>query len=229
MSHDDFDFEPIRGLPALLPPGEKLLWQGQPLWRTLAVRAYHVRKVAGYFLILVLWRISIGLGAHHAPAAIARSCVLLLVLGGVAIGILALLAYLNARSTVYSITSARVLLRHGIAVPLTLDVPLTLVDNVALKSSKDGRGDIALTLTRRQRVGYLINWPHVRPGRFANPEPCFRALADAASAARTLEHVLRVQVSMAAEVNAAPSPATAAVSASLSPPKVRPDYQTAAA
>jgi len=27
MSDHDFDFEPIRGLPALLPAGEKLLWQ----------------------------------------------------------------------------------------------------------------------------------------------------------------------------------------------------------
>ena len=32
MSHDDFAFEPRRGLPAVLPDGERLLWQGSPRW-----------------------------------------------------------------------------------------------------------------------------------------------------------------------------------------------------
>ena len=54
MRHDDFEFEPVRGLPAMLPPGERLLWQGNPAWRSLAIRAYHVRKVALYFAVLVL-------------------------------------------------------------------------------------------------------------------------------------------------------------------------------
>ena len=28
--HDDFDFEPVRGLPQVLPKGERMLWQGAP-------------------------------------------------------------------------------------------------------------------------------------------------------------------------------------------------------
>jgi hypothetical protein len=31
---DDFAGEPIPGLPADLPEGEKLLWQGSPGWRS---------------------------------------------------------------------------------------------------------------------------------------------------------------------------------------------------
>ena len=31
--HDDFAFEPVRGLPAVLPPGERMLWQGAPRWQ----------------------------------------------------------------------------------------------------------------------------------------------------------------------------------------------------
>ena len=31
--HDDFDFEPVRGLPQVLPEGERLLWQGAPRWQ----------------------------------------------------------------------------------------------------------------------------------------------------------------------------------------------------
>ena len=34
--HDDFDFEPVRGLPQLLPKGERMLWQGAPRWQDLA-------------------------------------------------------------------------------------------------------------------------------------------------------------------------------------------------
>jgi len=200
MSHDHFDFEPVRGLPALLPAGEQLLWQGSPEWRSLAIRAYHVRKIAIYFLLLVLWRIEVGISAGHTPSAIATSCLFLVGLGSIATGVLSLLAYCNARSTVYSITSQRVLLRHGIAVPLTMNVPYALIDKAALKSSPNGTGDIVLTLSRRERVGYLITWPHVRPGRFSRPEPSFRALADAAGVA----HILGA--ALAAQAGAAPDP-----------------------
>ena len=109
MSHDDFDFEPAPGLPAPLPAGENLLWQGSPEWRSLAVRAYHVRKVAIYFALLVLWRVAVGIGNGHTAWAIVASSAFLIALGGLAIGVLTLLAYLNARSTVYSITTRRVL------------------------------------------------------------------------------------------------------------------------
>ena len=30
MYHDDFDQEPIRGLPEMLPEGETILWHGAP-------------------------------------------------------------------------------------------------------------------------------------------------------------------------------------------------------
>jgi uncharacterized membrane protein len=193
MSHDDFEFEPIPGLPALLPAGEKLLWQGSPGWKSLAVRAYHVRKVAVYFMVLVIWRILVGLNEGHTAGAILLSCLFLLALGTVGSGVLALLAYLNARSTVYSITSRRVLLRHGIAVPLTMNVPLKLIDKAALKYFANGTGDISLTLTRRERLGYMISWPHVRPGKITRPEPSLRGLADARAAAEILGAALAAE------------------------------------
>ena len=46
VPHDDYAGEPIPGLPADLPEGERLLWQGSPAWMSLAVRAFHIRKVA---------------------------------------------------------------------------------------------------------------------------------------------------------------------------------------
>jgi hypothetical protein len=193
MSHDDFEFEPIRGLPALLPAGETLLWQGSPRWQSLVVRSYHVRKVAIYFCVLLLWRSVVGIENHHTLAAVAGSCMFLLALGGVAIGVLSLLGYLNARSTVYSITSHRLLLRHGVAVPLTMNVPFGLVESVDLRNFADGTGDISLQLAREQRIGYLITWPHLRAGQITRPAPSFRALSDAKQAASLLGAALAAE------------------------------------
>jgi hypothetical protein len=209
MSHDDFAFEPIPGLPAALPAGEELLWQGSPDWKVLAIRGYHVRKVAVYFLVLIAWRIGVGINNGHDVASIAESCALLVGLGAIAMGVLALLAYGTSRAAVYSITTRRVLLRHGIAVPLTLNVPFTAVESAALKTYPDGTGDIALSVARDQRVGYLITWPHLRPGNITRPCPSFRAVADAARAAEILSAALAAQagtdpVRIAAEQPAAP-------------------------
>ena len=190
MNHDDFAFEPVRGLPAVLPAGESLLWQGAPRFWSLAVRGYHVRKVALYFLALVLLRIAFGVANGHGASAILISCVFLGALGCIAIAVLALLAYWNAASTVYSITSRRVLLRHGIAVPLTMNIPFALIESAALKTYADATGDISLRLPREQRIGYLVTWPHLRPGHFTCPQPSFRALADAQRASEILGKAL---------------------------------------
>ncbi|MGA1462008.1 MAG: hypothetical protein ACO37Y_02315, partial [Steroidobacteraceae bacterium] len=55
--HDhDHEGEPVPGLPERLPEGEHILWQGAPRWTSLAVRAFHVRKLAIYFGLLMALR-----------------------------------------------------------------------------------------------------------------------------------------------------------------------------
>ncbi len=193
MSHDDFEFEPVRGVPAGLPEGERLLWQGSPEWMSLAIRAYHVRKVAVYFLLLVLGRIALGFQGAHSASSIVLSSLFLLALGVSAIGILCVLAYFTSRATVYSITSQRILLRHGVAVPMTLNVPFKSIEAAELASFADHTGDVAIRVVTGQRVGYLITWPHLRPGRLAHPQPAFRALADARRAAQILGSALNAE------------------------------------
>lgn len=212
MSHDDFEFEPVRGLPAMLPAGERLLWQGSPNWKSLAIRAYHVRKVALYFGVLVLWRTAVGITNAHSAAAIALSCAFLLALGGVAIGVLSLLAYLTGRATVYSVTSRRVLLRHGVAVPMTMNIPFNVIESAELRMFSDHTGEIALKVVPDQRVGYLITWPHLRPGFITRPQPSLRALGDAPRAAEILGSALAADagppaVSLPAAGLPAPKPA----------------------
>jgi hypothetical protein len=47
-----------------------------------------------------------------------------------------------------------------------------------------------MALARGQRAGYLITWPHLRPGHFTRPQPSFRAIADARKAADILAAAL---------------------------------------
>ena len=197
MSHDDFAFEPIRGLPALLPKGEDLLWQGAPDWKSLSIHAYHARKVALYFAALVLVRIAFGIHDGHATSAVVLSCLWLVTLGLVATGVLTLLAYLCSRMTVYSITTQRLVLRHGIAVPMTINIPFSLVESAGLKPLGNGTGDISINVSKEQRVGYLVTWPHVRPGYITNPQPSFRALRDAQQASDVLAGALAAQAGVA--------------------------------
>ena len=39
----EYEAEPIRGLPGLLPKGEHIVWQGAPQWQALSRRAFHTR------------------------------------------------------------------------------------------------------------------------------------------------------------------------------------------
>jgi len=184
--HDDFAFEKIPGLPADLPRGEQLLWQGSPDWKSQALNTYHVRAVMLYFAALLLWRVGAGLGAGHDPVTVAISCLWLLGLGAIATVLLGTLGYVSARTTIYSITSARVLLRHGIAVPLTVNIPFALIESADLRMRRDGTGDISLRLRADQRLGYLVTWPHLRPTRITRPQPSFRSLSDATVASQVL-------------------------------------------
>ncbi|MDE2304631.1 MAG: PH domain-containing protein [Gammaproteobacteria bacterium] len=186
MSHDDFAFEPVRGLPAALPAGERLLWQGQPDWRRLAIDAYHVRAVAGYFLLIAGWHLAGQLQADSSWFEGLRSLAPTFLIGAIACAILTTLAVLSARSTVFSITSGRIVLRQGIALPITMNVPFELIDAASVKRRKNGSGDLALRLRRDQRIGYLVNWPYVRPGHFNRPQACFRSLASVDAPATVL-------------------------------------------
>lgn len=190
MSHDDFAFEPVRGLPERLPSGERILWRGVPDWRSLARRAFHVRGLTLYFLLLLVWQAGTALGNG---AALAEVAVTTGWLGGVslaALGLLALLAWLYARTTVYTITQRRAVIRFGIAIPITVNVPFTMVEAAAVKLYRDGSGDLPLRLKLGERMSYLVMWPCVRPWHFGRPEPMLRGVANAQRVADILATAL---------------------------------------
>ena len=186
MHHDDFAFDPIRGLPEDLPEGERLLWQGSPRWQDLAWHAFHVRKVIVYFGLLTLLQGVMAIGSGETLAAAVRPAFWLLPMGGLASIILIALAYWSARTTIYSITSRRVVMRIGMALPLTLNLPFTQIDGAGLRVFASGAADIPLSLHGKDRLAYLVLWPHARPFRFKKPEPMLRAVPDSERIAKFL-------------------------------------------
>jgi hypothetical protein len=176
MSQSEFEDEPVRGLPKRLPEGETILWQGSPEAGLAMRRIFHLPWVAGYFAVLVAWKLQRALseGADLAHAALEAGT--LAVIGSVALGLLAAIGWGIARTTIYTLTSKRLIVRFGVALRMSVTVPYTKIDGAAIRRSKDGSGDLSLTLSRSVRVSYLILWPHVRPWRFLYPQPSLRAL-----------------------------------------------------
>ena len=125
----EHDTEPIRGLPAALPPGERCSGRARRTGARWRRRAFHVRKVAIYFgaarspgVVVVRARRTanrrrrVGVGAAVAAAA-----------GLAAVGHRWLfIAWLYARTTVYTITNRRVVMRFGVALPMTLNLPFRI-------------------------------------------------------------------------------------------------------
>lgn len=209
MDHDDFDQEPIRGLPETLPPGERILWQGAPSARALARDALRARWVAGYFAVLFAWR-AMANAAGMPPAQAAGEAAFLLVLGAGAVGLLCAVAWCQARATVYTITDRRVVMRIGAALTMTLQFPHRWIAAADLALARDGTGTIALRTAGATRFSYLVLWPHARPWR-ANPaQPALRAVPDAARVARLLAEAVAAHGPVRAAIPDAPArPATA--------------------
>jgi hypothetical protein len=200
--------EPIPGLPALLPPGERILWQGGPDWRSFAVHGFHVRKLALYFALLVAWQLVAPLSGTGSAATGAGNALSFAILALVAIGTLCLLAWLIARSTVYTITSRRLVMRFGVALPMTLNLPFAVVDSVALRTHRDGTADLPIATTSGARIGYIITWPHVRPWKLARAQACLRSIPDGQRVAGLLAAALVAAVGGA---QSAPAPAVSPV------------------
>src|ERR1700753_3000513 len=100
MSHDEFDFEPVPGLPAELPPGEKLLWQGSPTWSATASRVLHIRAVSVYFVVILLVRLVAGRFSDQDWHTIGVSMGWLAALGLATVAFLAWVARMIASGTV---------------------------------------------------------------------------------------------------------------------------------
>ena len=205
----EHELEPQYGLPERLPPGEHILWQGAPDFRALALRVFHVRKVAIYFAALLLLRAALAMndGGSWVDGLVSLAWPLPLAL--IALASLTALAWMTARTAVYTLTDKRVVMRIGIVLTLTFNIPLRSIQSAGLHSGDARHGDIALQLAGPDHIAFLHLWPHVRPWRVARPEPMLRAVADAPNVAAFLSQAWSAVTGVAAHPAGASSATTA--------------------
>ncbi len=181
---------PVASLPERLPDGERLLWQGKPEWRALARRAFHLRLLAAYFGAILAWVAATDLHGGMAPGDVALSTGRLAALAVVPLALIALYAWATGRATSYTVTSKRVVIRMGVALPMTINLPFARINGAGFRPARDGSGDIALQLAEGDKLAYLLLWPHARPWQLRQPEPMLRALPDAGKVAQVLSRAL---------------------------------------
>jgi hypothetical protein len=180
----------VAKLPEQLPQGETLLWQGHPSWRSLALQAFHIRKIGVYFALILVWRTASTPQERWSVPSLVEDSVGFLALAFCSLGLLALLAWIYSRTTTYTVTSRRVFINFGAALPIMLNIPFRIVTAAGMKVHRDGTADIPLQLSGASRMAYVHLWPHVRPWRLTNPEPMLRSVPDGAHVAAVLASAL---------------------------------------
>ena len=200
----------LRGLPERLPDGERLLWQGAPDWRVLARQAFHVRGLAIYFGVIVAYCFGSAVLGGKPLAGAALSTAELAGVALVPIAFLAAYAWAVGRATVYSVTDRRVVIQLGLALPMTINLPFGKIETAGLNLRENGFGDISLLLNSKDKLAYLVLWPHARPWRLARPEPMLRAVPDAGRVGQLLARALAASADMPVLVTPAAQPGHAA-------------------
>lgn len=190
MSVGEYEDEPVRGLPGYLPADETLIWQGEPDFKTMARRVFHVRNVALYFALLIVIHVGVQATGTAALTDIILGSTWMVGLGLLAIGILSLLALAYARTTVYTLTDKRLVLRFGVAMPMMVNIPLSIVTAADMRRFSDGSGDIVLSLEQKKRFSYMMLWPNVRTWRISPVQPAIRSIANIDELAACLASVV---------------------------------------
>jgi hypothetical protein len=130
-------------------------------------------------------------------------------LGLTALGLLAAVAWFSSKTTLYTITDKRVVMRIGIVLTLTFNLPFKRITGAALKPMGGHVGDIALSLTQADRIGWIHLWPHARAWHLEHPEPTLRCLPDAETVGQLLLSAWRVAHPAEQAMTSAPVPSAA--------------------
>ena len=167
----EYENEPIKGLPGFLPKDETILWQATPDWQSMARGVFHTRLVTGWFVIVAM-------GAFMAGGTGILGAAITLLVAALGLGMLAVLAYAQARSTVYTLTQKRLVMRFGVALPKCVNLPLAQIVSADVKPAGAGHCDVALRVAGRFPLGWLQMWPHVRAWKINDPQPMLRGIRE---------------------------------------------------
>jgi hypothetical protein len=182
----EYELEEQYGLPEKLPQGEKIVWQGSPnVWK-VAKNIFYIRPIVAYFVFLILYRIYDCITLDYTAKAVVASGLWMTALSIACIGMVYSLAYYSATTTVYTITNRRVVMRIGIALTKTFNLPFKTITSADVHQEKDGCGDIPLKIVMDTKIAYVHLWPHTRPGVYNHPQPMLRCLANVGEVSRIL-------------------------------------------
>ena len=172
----EYEFEPQFGLPERLPDDEFIVWQGSPDVGALATSAFHLKKLGFYFVALILACAWPALESGAGLMAVVSAVKWIVPLTVIAMASVWLLAWFTARTTVYTVTSKRVVMRLGIVLTVSFNLPFKQIASADVRVLKDGFGDITLALQGSDSIAWVHLWPSVRPWRISKPEPTLRAV-----------------------------------------------------
>lgn len=183
MAHEH-EFEAAPGLPEKLPAGERIVWQGAPDPWQLALHALHVRKLAVYFAAMIALQAAV---ADSGGQALSASLALSATLALVALGTLGAIAWMAARTSMYTLTDKRIVMRIGIVLTVSYNLPLTQIAGASFRPLSGGFGEIALALKGGDRIAWVHLWPHARAWHLRRPQPTLRCLPEAQAVATLIQ------------------------------------------
>ena len=164
MSHDDFTFEPVRGLPEALPEGEHILWQGSPSTMRLAREGLKMNWIIGYFAVLAVWRVGVSstmlplneAALHAVPFAVICALVCLMLMG---------IAWVQAKRDGLYADQQACCDAHWCGADHDAEPALSCRSAMrSLDLKPSGHGTIAFELLDDTRFSYLTLWPTCAPG-----------------------------------------------------------------
>ena len=173
-----------------LPDGEQLIWQGHPERRALATRAMYLKYIAFYLVVLIAARTGY-LIMDGEPVATWSGMLVWQVLASAFVTLLIVgLATVYSRTTRYSMTNERLIIKTGAAITIHINLPLQQITAADLREYSDGTGDITLQVSRAEKLYWLLLWPNVRSWWIRPLRPVLRGLQDA----QTVAHLLVKEV-----------------------------------
>ena len=182
----EHEFEAALGLPEPLPAGETILWQGAPSWTAMAKHVFRLPWLAVYFAVIVVLQVFSVAGSEGGLSEGWSSVALAVFLALIGLLLIGLLAYWSATTTMYTLTNRRIVMRVGIVLTVTFNLPYKTLRSADLKLYADGTGDIPMQIATEDKIAFFHLWPHVRPWRLAKPEPMMRCIPEAQQVAELL-------------------------------------------
>lgn len=178
------------GLTDPLPAGETILWQSAPAEKRMGASIFHYRWLMLYVAgAMVLAMFGARQSGYPFGQALAMAT-LAIPLAAIGFALLEAIGRLSARASTYTLTNRRLILKIGIALDMTVSIPLSAVTDAAIRHGRGRSGDIALTVKDTGGVGYVGLWPHARPWHYSVPSPMLRALPDVEHAAMIIGDAL---------------------------------------